>query len=340
MIRFLSDDAQLQHPPELLVEMYKKMFFLRQADQKAVNLQRTGQLGTYPMFVGHEAIDIGAGMCLTAADVFVPYYRDPGILLIRGMELSDMYAYWGGNELASSVTPNTDLPICIPIGTQYSQAAGVAAALKYKKTKGMVLVCGGDGSTSKGDIYEAMNVASLWSLPIVFLIKNNQYAISTPSCKQTAGSIYTRASGFNMQGMLVDGNDVLAVYDTCNKAFAKARQNKGPVLIEAVTYRIGCHTTSDNSTLYRDPNEVSQAWKNEPISKFRSYLIKHGLWDKEKELNLIDTTKKEVECQVEKYLNYKQQTVSDLFDFMFDDTSHLSDQRDACVKLNPKGSYI
>lgn len=339
MKRFLCDDAPLQHDAEMLIDMYKKMFFLRQADQKAVNLQRTGQLGTYPMFVGHEAIDIGAGMNLTDDDIFVPYYRDPGILLMRGMELSDMYAYWGGNELASSVPQNTDLPICVPIGTQYSQAAGVAAAIKYKRKNGMVLVCGGDGSASKGDLYEALNVASLWALPIVFLIKNNQYAISTPSSKQTAGLIHSRASGFNMSGMVVDGNDVLAVYDTCKAAFARARQKKGPVLIEAMTYRIGCHTTSDNSTLYRDPNEVSEAWQQEPISKFRNYLVRHGLWNKDKELSLIDETKNKIEEQVNLYLTYRKMNTNDLFDYMMEDTSHLSQQRDLCA-ANDKGSHV
>ena len=310
------------------------MVRLRQLDTKTCNLQKTGQIGTCSTFAGHEAIDVGASIALKSTDIFVPYYRDQGIMLSRGLEMADILAYWSGNEIANSKSPNLDLPICVPIGTQYTQAAGVAAAIKYRKQKNMVLCTGGDGGAGgKGDLSEALNVASLWQLPIVFLIKNNQWAISTPSSRGTAGDIYKRAHAYNMRGIRVDGTDVLEVHKACEEAFERARQNKGPTLIEAVTYRLRPHTTVDNDESYRSVHEVKQAWMEyDPIIKFRDLLMGRQLWSEAEEIDLQEIVRKEVDEQIQKYLEYPASTMDDIFDYTCADSSHLKNQKEECSK--------
>lgn len=319
---------------ETLLSMYETMVLLRQADTKTCNLQKTGQIGTCSTFAGHEAIDVGAAYALKTSDVFVPYYRDQGILISRGLQISDILAYWSGNEFASSKSPNLDLPICVPIGTQYTQAAGIAASIKYRKQNNMVLVTGGDGGAAgKGDFAEALNVSSLWHLPIVFLIKNNQWAISTPSCRGTAGEIYKRAVGVGMRGLRVDGNNIQEVYGACKEAFERARQNKGPTLIEAMCYRLRPHTTVDNDESYRSVEEMQQAWKDsDPVLNLKQYLMNKNWWTEQDELNLLDSVKLTIEQQVGEYLNYQTQDLDNIFDYTYANSEHLSKQKEECAR--------
>lgn len=318
---------------ERLVNLYRDMVRLRQLDTKTCNMQKTGQIGTCATFAGHEAIDVGAATALKPTDVFVPYYRDQGILLSRGLEMSDILAFWSGNEIASNKSPNSDLPMCIPIGTQYTVATGAASALKYKKQKNVVLVTGGDASSNKGDLSEALNVASLWQLPIVFLIKNNQWAISTPSSRGTAGEIYKRAASYNMRGVRVDGTNVLEMFEACDEAFTRARQNKGPTLIEAVTYRLRPHTTVDADLNYRTIQEVNEAWiKYDPVEKFKKYIETNLNWSHEQEITLQEDIKKEIDEQLQKYNDYSISTVDDIFDYTYADSSHLNEQKQICSK--------
>lgn len=309
--------------------MYEKMMYIRMADQKAINLQRTGVIGTYPSTMGQEAIDSVAGFLMTKDDVFVPYYRDQGILLQRGYDFSDILRYWGGSELASSNSNNTDFPICVPIATQYTHAAGAAASLKMQGKNGMVLVTGGEGSTSKGDFYESINVASLWNLPVVFLVKNNQWAISTPSTKQTkVKSFADKALAVGMDSVQVDGNDVFAMAKILNDAFNNARSGKGPMLIEAVTYRLSDHTTADDATRYRSNDQLKKAWEHEPIKRLRTFLFDKELLDEEKEKLLIDHLKAKIQQEVEKYESTVTENPEDMmFDYMYEDNSHLASQK-------------
>lgn len=316
-----------------LVDFYKQMVLLRMFDTKTCNLQKTGQIGTCSTIAGHEAIDVGAANALKSTDIFVPYYRDQGILLSRGLELSDILAYWAGKELANSKAPNTDLPNCVTIGPQYNIAAGVASAVKYKKERNAVLVCGGDASTNTGSFSEALNVASLWQLPLVFLIKNNQWAISTPSSRGTAGDIHKRAHAYNMKGIRIDGTDVVEVYQACSEAFERARNNKGPTLIEAVTYRLRPHTTVDPDNLYRTNDEIQQAWlQYDPVEKFKQYLQKNSGWSNAHDLELQNVIKNEIDEQVSKYMTYPAATIDEMFDHTYEDSSHLSTQKHICEK--------
>lgn len=309
--------------------MYEKMMYIRMADQKAINLQRTGVIGTYPSTMGQEAIDSVAGFLMTQDDVFVPYYRDQGILLQRGYEFSDILRYWGGSELASSKANNKDFPICVPIATQYTHAAGCAASLKMQNTKGMVLVTGGEGSTSKGDFYESLNVASLWNLPVVFLVKNNQWAISTPSTKQTkVKSFADKALAVGMDNIQVDGNDVFAMAKVLSDSFSNARNGKGPMLIEAVTYRLSDHTTADDATRYRSNDQLKKAWQHEPIKRLRAFLFNQGLLDEEKEKLLVEQLKFKIQHEVEVYESFDVTNPQDvMFDYMYADNSHLASQK-------------
>lgn len=312
----------------LAMTLYKEMSFLRMADQKAINLQRTGKIGTYPSCLGQEAIDIAAGLVLSRNDIFVPYYRDQGILLHRGYSFRDILTYWGGSEFGSAYTGNKDFPVCVPIATQYTQAAGIASALKLQKRKDCVLVTGGEGSTSKGDFYEALNVASLWHLPVVFLIKNNQWAISTPSKNQTKLEKYTdKAASVGMKSIRVDGNDAIAMIQVLGEAVSRARSNKGPIMIEAVTYRLGDHTTADDATKYRSNEELKRAWENEPIKRLRNFLYNNGLLTKEKDEELSIAFKEAINEQVMEYENnYGNESIEDMFGYMYEDNSHLHDQ--------------
>src|SRR5699024_5066662 len=192
------------------------MMLIRHFDKKAINLQRTGELGTYASCLGAEALSVAAGLALAAEDYFVPYYRDHATLHLRGVPLAQILQYWGGDERGNRFPPDSaaarDLPYCVPIATQLPQAAGIATAVKLRHEHAAVLVTCGDGATSRGDFYETLNVAGVWQLPLVVLINNNQWAISVPTHMQTAvESLADKARGGGLPGERVDGNDLEAL---------------------------------------------------------------------------------------------------------------------------------
>ena len=227
-LQYLNEQSELTQPlPEWaddqwLLNAYKHMLLNRIFDQKAIALQRTGQMGTYPSSLGQEAFGVAIGMGLEKDDVFVPYYRDHGALLLRGHKLENLLLYWGGDERGSAGGPAQDFPVCVPIATQITHAAGAAAALKFKGKDNLAMVTIGDGGTSKGDFFEALNVAGAWQLPLVVLINNNQWAISVPRNIQCgAKTLAQKAIGAGIEGIQVDGNDVIAM----SAAIAQARQH-------------------------------------------------------------------------------------------------------------------
>src|SRR5512145_104033 len=260
---------------ESLRALYRAMVLTRTFDLKAVALQRTGRLGTYAVSLGQEAVSVGVASAMHREDVLLPSYRDNGALLWRGVKMEEILLYWGGDERGNhSSGPAHDFPFCIPVGSQAPHAAGVAYALKFRKEPRVAVCLFGDGATSKGDVYEAMNFAGVQKLPVVFVINNNQWAISVPLRLQTACSTLAQkaiAAGF--PGEQVDGNDVIAMRAAADAALAAARSGGGPRLIEAVTYRLGDHTTADDASRYRPPEEVQARWKEEPIARLRAYLV-------------------------------------------------------------------
>ena len=321
---------------ERLLKSYRTMVLIRIFDQRVVALQRTGQMGTYASCLGQEAIGTGIGLALGREDVFLPYYRDQATQYLRDIPLHQQMQYWGGNEWANyfSGASAQDFPNCVPIATQVTHAAGVASAMKIRGEKRCSLVTCGEGATSRGDFYEAMNLAGVWQLPMIMVVNNNQWAISVPRNIQTgAETIAQKAVAAGIEGFQVDGNDVCAVYDAVHYAVKKAHSGKGATLIEAVSYRLGDHTTADDATRYRSHEEVNEAWKREPIKRLQTYLHEQGLWNEEEEQALQDQCKQEVEKAVQTYLSLPAQPVEDLFDYLFEETpTHLVRQKQQAVE--------
>lgn len=314
----------------LLLNLYRIMVRTRTFDKKAIALQRTGKMGTYAPINGQEAISTAIGHALKPEDILVPYYRDYAAQFQRGVKMSEILAYWGGDERGSQFSCDSeDLPICVPIASQCLHAAGVAFAFKYRKEARVALACIGEGGTSEGDFYEAMNVAGAWKLPVVFVVNNNQWAISVPLSKQTAAqTIAQKAIAAGFQGMQVDGNDVIACRQVIGEAIEKARRGEGPTLIEALTYRLCDHTTADDATRYQPQAEVEKAKLAEPISRFKHFLEAHQYWDSKQEEQLQEESAKLVQAAVDEYLERPAQPVSSIFDFHYETLpDYLIEQR-------------
>jgi pyruvate dehydrogenase E1 component alpha subunit len=226
---------------ETLVAMYSAMVRTRTFDTKAIALQRTGRLGTYASSLGQEAIGVGVASAMTDDDVFLPSFREHAAQLWRGISLKELFLYWGGDERGNDFAESRqDFPVCIPVASQFPHAAGVALAIAQKQEPGVAVAVAGDGATSKGDFYEAMNVIGAWNLPAVFVINNNQWAISVRRTDQTAAkTIAQKAFAAGLAGEQVDGNDVIAVRHVLERALAKARAGGGATLVECLSYRLG-----------------------------------------------------------------------------------------------------
>lgn len=304
---------------ELLISLYRGMALARAFDLKAVSLQRTGRLGTYAVSLGQEAAAIGVASAMRPEDVLLPSYRDNAALLWRGMKMEEILLFWGGDERGNcSSGPAHDFPCCIPVGSQAPHAAGVAYAFKLRKEPRVAVCLFGDGATSKGDVWEAMNFAGVRKLPVVFVVNNNQWAISVPLKLQTASETLAQkaiAAGFD--GEQVDGNDVIAMRAASEDAIAAARSGKGPRLIEAMTYRLGDHTTADDAARYRSPEEVQVRWKEEPIARLRAYLVSQKAWGKQEEEQLIAECQDRVETAVARYLAVVPRAPETIFDHLY-----------------------
>jgi pyruvate dehydrogenase E1 component alpha subunit len=304
---------------DLLLALYRGMVLTRTFDLKAVALQRTGRLGTYAVSLGQEAVSIGVASAMREEDVLLPSYRDNAALLWRGVKMEEILLYWGGDERGNrSSGPPHDFPFCVPVGSQAPHAAGVAYAFRLRREPRVAVCFFGDGASSKGDVWEAMNFAGVWKLPLVFVANNNQWAISVPLKLQTASATLAQkaiAAGF--AGEQVDGNDVIAVRAAAEEAIAAARAGGGPRLIEAVTYRLGDHTTADDAARYRPPEEVQARWKEEPIARLRSYLVGRKAWGKSQEEQLAAEYQERVEAAVERYLTTGPRGPQTMFDHLY-----------------------
>ena len=323
---YLAPDGTVLRPlpdfasdiPKLLA-LYRGMVLTRAFDLKAVSLQRTGRLGTYAVSLGQEAVAVGIASAMRQEDVLLPSYRDNGTLLWRGTKMEEILLFWGGDERGNlSSGPAHDFPYCIPVGSQAPQAAGVAYAFKLRKEPRVAVCLFGDGATSKGDVWEAMNFAGVHKLPLLFVANNNQWAISVPLKLQTASQTLAQkaiAAGFT--GEQVDGNDVIAVRAAAEEAIAQARAGGGPRLIEALTYRLSDHTTADDAARYRPPEEVQTRWKEEPIARLRAYLVSQKAWGKAQEEELAAECQKEIEAAIERYLASSPRAPEMMFDHLY-----------------------
>ena len=305
--------------PRALVSDYRAMVFMRALDAKAIAMQRTGQIGTYASTLGKEAIDAGIGAVLAPNDVVLPSYRESGILMLRGVSPHRTLLYWGGDE-RGNVFPESphDFPFNVPIASQLPHAVGVAYAMKLRREPRVALAMCGDGATSKGDFYEAINAAGAWNLPLVVVVVNNQYAISVPRRMQSAAqTLAQKAIAAGIACEQVDGNDLIAVRDAVGRAVERARSGGGPTLLEALTYRLSDHTTADDATRYRSAEELAAQWKEEPILRLRTWLHAKGAWAQTDEQVLARDAQAHVQKMVQAYLDTPPPGPEQMFDHLY-----------------------
>lgn len=323
--RVLGNDGNLLRPDEprtlsdlSAAEAMKRMLFARTADLMAVSYQRQGRMYTYPPNLGQEAISAAAGMVMRPDDWFVSAFREMGAWLARGVTLKELFLFFRGHEDGSRFQNAVNvLPVSVPIASQLLHAAGIGYGIRYKGEDRAVIGVVGDGGTSEGDFHEALNFAAVWKAPVVFLIQNNQFAISVPLRKQTASvNLAVKAIGYGMPGIKVDGNDIFAMHEVLTDALNYARTT-GPVLVEAVTYRKGAHTTSDDPTRYRTREEEEQWEQTDPLNRLRNYLVSKGLWSEADEAGLVEETKREIDRQFSEAENYPPYPLEDVFRFMY-----------------------
>ena len=304
---------------ELIKEMYEKMVLLRTMDKRLFTLQRAGKIGTYAQTLGQEASEIASAIALEKQDWFVPSFREMGVYLVRGADLGALVQGWKGDTRAFANKDNSpNMPIAIPIASQCQHAVGIAWASKIKKEKAATIVYFGEGATAEGDFHEAMNFAATMNLPVVFFCQRNGWSISTPTHKESSSkSIAQKAYAYEMNGIQVDGNDVFAVYKATKEALERAKNGEGPTLIESVTYRMGDHTTSDDSHKYRTVEEEEEWKKKDPIDRLLKYILKNNICDNNYESWVLENSTKLTDEAVEKGLNVEAPNPSQLFDDVY-----------------------
>lgn len=302
-----------------LVRMYRMMVLCRLFDAKAINLQRTGQLGTYAPCTGQEATHVGMGAAMRPEDVLFPVYREYGTQLWRGVTLTEILTYWAGDETGTDFAgPRQDFPWCVPIGSQAPHAAGAAMAFRIRGEARCAVACIGDGGSSQGAFYEALNLAGARALPVVFVIVNNGWAISVPASAQTGAETFAQKGiAGGVPGVQVDGNDVIGVRAVMETALARARAGDGPTVVEALTYRLSDHTTADDASRYRPEAELAAAWKLEPLVRLHRHLVARGFWDDAQEDRLRAECAAEIEAAVRGYQSRPRPPASAMFDHLF-----------------------
>lgn len=314
-----GDDSTLGISPDVLRDRLGAMLRTRLFDARAVELQRAGQLGTYASSLGQEAVAVGVASAMNADDVLVPSFREHGAQLLRGVTVRELLLFWGGDERGGAFEgAQEDFPVCIPVGSHAPHAAGVALALQMRGEARAAVCILGDGATSKGDFYEALNVSGVWRLPVVFVVMNNEWAISVPRRAQTAAmTLAQKALAAGLPGEQVDGNDVLAVEQAVSEAIDRARADQGATLIEALTYRMADHTTSDDARRYRAEESLETHRAEDPIERLRLHLERRGLWTAEDHQRVEDRHRAEIERDVERYLAMPPQEPDSIFAHLY-----------------------
>ncbi len=320
-------------------KIYEHLVYARMLDDRILKLQREGRCGTYASSLGQEATQVGSAFALKKTDWMFPYFREIGAHIVRGLPMHLYLLYWMGDERGSKI-PNdiNDFTIAVPVSTQIPHAVGAAMAMKIKGEKNVVLVFTGDGATSKGDFHEALNFAGVFKVPAVFVIQNNQWAISVPLSRQTASeTLAQKAIAYGFYGVRVDGNDIFAVLKVVQEAVEKARIGKGPTLIECVTYRMSDHTTADDANRYR-PKEDLENWKiKDPIERFKKYMRMKEIWSENYEKSVVEKISKQVENDVRNAEAVSPPNPSEMFDFMYEKIPpHLVEQKNALLTFLEK----
>jgi len=316
----VNEDLMPDLTDEELVELMERMVYTRMLDQRSISLNRQGRLGFYAPTAGQEASQLASHFATEKEDFILPGYRDVPQILFHGLSLEKAFLWSRGHYGGGDIEEGLNIfPPQIIIGAQYVQAAGIALGYKKRGTKAIALTYTGDGGTSQGDFYEGINFAGAFEAPAVFIIQNNQYAISTPRELQTrAKTLAQKGVAAGIPSILVDGMDPLAVYKVTKEARDRAINGEGPSLIETMCYRYGPHTMAgDDPTRYRT-EEIDGYWeKKDPLIRFRIFLEKKGLWDEKKEEAVIERAKEDVKQAIKKADQAPKQKVSDFIKFMF-----------------------
>ncbi|RIO06311.1 pyruvate dehydrogenase (acetyl-transferring) E1 component subunit alpha [Mammaliicoccus sciuri] len=307
---------------EELVELMERMVWTRVLDQRSISLNRQGRLGFYAPTAGQEASQLASHYALEKEDYVLPGYRDVPQLIWHGLPLTKAFLFSRGHFIGNQFPEGVNaLSPQIIIGAQFIQTAGVALGLKKRGKKNVAITYTGDGGSSQGDFYEGINFASAYKAPAIFVIQNNNYAISTPRDKQTAAKTLAQKSvAVGIPGVLVDGMDALAVYAVTKQARERAVNGEGPSLIETLTYRYGPHTMAgDDPTRYRTSDEDSDWEKKDPLVRFRKYLEAKNLWSEEKENEVMEKAKEEIKTAIKEADNTPKQKVTDLMENMYEE---------------------
>ncbi len=324
-----------------LRELYRLMALTRRADLEATALQRQGELAVYPPLIGQEAAQVGSAFALEESDWIFPSYRELGAAVVRGVDLVEYLhfyrATWHGGTY-DAVAHRFGM-VSVPVASQILHAVGYAMGAKLDRIALATLVYFGDGATSEGDFHEGCNFAAVYRAPVVFFCQNNQWAISVPLSAQTAAPIWKKAQAYGFPGVRVDGNDVLAVYQVTKEAVARARDEGIPTLIEAVTYRIGPHSTADDASRYRPGEEVEQ-WKAlDPLDRYRSWLMSSGTADQDF-FQTVDAEAKQFATKMRSgVIASGPRPVEEMFEWVFADLPpHLARQRDEALRFAEESS--
>jgi pyruvate dehydrogenase E1 component alpha subunit len=320
-------------PDDFLLRLHRAMLLGRRFDERMLNLQRQGRIGTFAPISGQEASQLGAVAPLRPTDWTAPSFRETAADLWRGKTMETVILTFGGyNEGWTDEPYHNDLPVSVPVASQVLHAVGIAWGIKYRGKDDVAMTFLGDGGTSEGDFHEGLNFAGVFQIPVVFVVQNNQWAISIPRSKQThSKTIAQKALAYDIPGIQVDGNDILAVYTAAKEAVDRAREGEGPTLIECVTYRMMMHTTADDPKRYRTEKEVESWRKRDPLTRFQKCLTEKGLLSKTK----TDEVEAEVQAEIQAAVDRSEAKMKELVDplHMFEHAyeqmlPHLRQQRD------------
>lgn len=334
--RVLDEDGQLVGDrsavsDDQLKDFYQWLVTLRTLDQRAWNLQRQGRIGTYPPYSGQEATQIGAVAALNADDWICGSYRDWAALAYAGVPLYYPLLNSMGHPVSGQIPEGINaLPVQVVIAAQILHAVGLAWSSKLQGQGRVALTFFGDGATSQGDFHESLNLASVTGAPVVFVCQNNQWAISVPLSKQMhSQTIAQRALAYDIEGLRVDGNDVIAVYQTLKDVVGRVREGHGPVLVEAVTYRLGAHTTADDPTRYRAREDEERLSRGEPVARLKRYLLGAGLMTEDDAAAVDHAAKTAVDEAVKAAEAYPKAQPDEVFDHVYESlTQPLTKQRE------------
>jgi pyruvate dehydrogenase E1 component alpha subunit len=308
----LDSELEPDIPKEVHLKMLRAALLGRRFDERMLNLQRQGRIGTFPPIKGQEASQIATVALLRDSDWLVPSFRETAAEIMRGRSMESVLLYYSGYNEGNIISKDQrDLPMSVPVASQILHAVGVGMAARYRKTDEVVMTFFGDGATSEGDFHEAMNCAAVYQSPVIFICQNNQWAISVPLSKQThSKTLAQKALAYGMPGIQVDGNDFLAVYAAASEAVDRARSGGGPTLIECVTYRIMMHTTADDPKKYRSEEEVELWRQKDPLLRYQKYLHEEKYLSESE----LDTLEEKIKLEIQEAIDRVELRMKELGD--------------------------